>query len=76
MKAIQKLQIKVPHEVGVIAISDGFIPRLYYPEITYIETSGFKLAKLAFNRMLTYMAGSIYVQVLVADAILVNGGSL
>ena len=49
MKAVQKQNIKIPDELGVIAISNGFIPKLYYPEITYAETSGYKLGKLAYS---------------------------
>ena len=47
MKVVQKLKINMPEELGVIAISDGYIPKLYWPDIAYAETSGFKLGKLA-----------------------------
>lgn len=47
MKAIQMLGLSIPKQVSVIAISNGFFPRLYYPEITYVETSGYKLGQLA-----------------------------
>jgi len=76
MKAVQKAGLKIPDDIGIIAISDGFIPTLYFPEITYIETSGYKLAKVAFARMMACLAGSSYVQELKIDSILVPGGSL
>lgn len=76
MKAVQQLKIAVPQDLGIIAISNGFIPLLYYPEVTYVETSGFKLGKLAFARMMSCMAGSTFMQTIVADAVLVTGGSL
>jgi LacI family transcriptional regulator len=76
MKGLQKKNMKTPEDVGVIAISSGEIPKLYYPEITYIETSGSKLGRLAFNRMMTCMAGSTFIQNLTIDSILVEGGSL
>jgi LacI family transcriptional regulator len=76
MKAIQKKGTRVPADLGIIGISNGFIPTLYYPEITYVETSGFKLGKLAFSAMSTCMQGSTFVQELTAEAILVEGGSL
>ena len=76
MKVVQKLQIKIPKQLSIIAISDGFIPQLYYPEITYAETSGFKLGKLAFSRMMTCMSGHHFVQELTIDSVLINGGSL
>jgi LacI family transcriptional regulator len=76
MKAIQRLNLRTPGDVGIIAISDGSKPILYYPEITYVETSGFKLAKLAFTRMLACIGGSSYVQELKLESTVVPGGSL
>lgn len=57
MKAIQVLKVRCPEEVGIISISNGFFPKLYSPEITYVETSGFKLGKLAFQRIMDYKNG-------------------
>lgn len=76
MKAAQKLQLKIPDEVGIITISNGFIPKLYYPEITYTETSGYKLGKMAFSRMIACIAGSTFAQELHIDSKLIEGGSL
>lgn len=76
MKSVQKLQIKIPDDLSIVAISDGFIPQLYYPEIAYAETSGFKLGKLAFYRMMKYLAGHTYAQELSIDSVLINGGSI
>lgn len=77
MKAIQQLRIRVPEETGVISISnDDFIPHLYEPEITYIETSGYKLGKLAFQRISDYMAGKKFYREMMLPARLVEGRSL
>ena len=76
MKIVQQLQIKLPEEIAVIALSNGFIPTLYYPEITYVETSGKQLGKLAFQRMMEYIAGKTFIQELSIRARLVAGGSL
>jgi LacI family transcriptional regulator len=76
MKAVQQMRLNLPQELGVIAISNGVIPHYYYPEITYIETSGYKLGKLAYSRMLACLSGSSFVQNLKIDSVLVNGGSL
>ena len=76
MKSIQKKKLNIPEDVSIMAISNGFIPKLYYPEITYVETSGYKLGKLAFSSMLTCLGGSTFVQEITTDAILVEGGSL
>ncbi|BAV07070.1 LacI family transcriptional regulator [Filimonas lacunae] len=76
MKAVQQLKLNIPEDAGIIAISNGFIPQLYYPEITYVETSGFKLGKLAYTRMMAIMAGSSFIQQMQVDALLVKGGSI
>ena len=76
MKAIQKAHLKVPADIAVIAISNGYIPKLYYPEITYVETSGYKLGKLAFSSMMACMAGSAFMQELTIESMLVEGGSI
>ena len=76
MKAAQKLSLKFPEEVGIITVSDGFIPKLYYPEISYTETSGYKLGKLAFDRMMACISGSTFAQELSIDSKLIAGGSL
>jgi LacI family transcriptional regulator len=76
MKAIQKAQLQVPQDIAVIGISNGYIPKLYYPEITYVETSGYKLGKLAFSSMMACLAGSTFIQELTIESLLVEGGSL
>lgn len=76
MKMVQKLAIHIPSQLSIVAISDGFIPQLYYPEIAYAETSGFKLGKLAFSRMMTCLAGHTFIQELEIDSVLIKGGSL
>lgn len=76
MKAIQMNNLKIPDDIAVVAISNGFIPKLYFPEITYVETSGYKLGKLAFSGMMANIAGSSYTQELMIESILVNGGSV
>ncbi len=76
MKAIQVSRQRVHEDIAVISISNGFIPKLYYPEITYAETSGYKLGKLAFSSMMACLAGSTFVQDLTIESQLVPGGSL
>ena len=76
MKAVQQLNLKIPKDVSVIAISNGFIPQLYYPEISYVETSGYKLGKLAYTRMMACVAGSTFAQELIVESVFIEGGSL
>jgi LacI family transcriptional regulator len=57
MKCVQKMKLNVPEQTGIITLSDGFFPKLYFPEITYIETSGYRLGKLACERMMQCVKG-------------------
>ncbi len=76
MRAIQKKGLTPPDDIGVISISNGFIPTLYYPQITYIETSGEKLGRLAFNSMMDTLSGSTFIQDRTLESVLVRGGSI
>jgi LacI family transcriptional regulator len=76
MKTIQKMNIQIPDDTGIIAISDGFFPKLYYPEITYVETSGYKLGKMAYERMMDCLKGDMDTKELFVASDFVAGGSL
>jgi LacI family transcriptional regulator len=76
MQAIHEKGIKIPDDISVITISNGFIPTLYNPKITFVETSGYKLGKLAFKRMMSCLSGNTFLQELTLDSVLVEGGSL
>ncbi len=76
MRAIHQLNLKVPDDVAVISISNGFIPTMYNPVITYVETSGYKLGKLSFQQMLGRLKGEDIPENVCVESILVKGGSL
>lgn len=76
MKAVLEAGLKVPGDIGVITISNGFIPKLYHPDITYVETSGYKLGKLAFTTMMENIAGDNSPKELIVESVLVPGGSI
>ena len=76
MKGFEQLELKAPKDVSLITISNGFSPKLYWPEITYIETSDHKLGKLAYSRMMNYIDGNTTDQELTMKSILVEGGSI
>lgn len=76
MKSLQRTGVKIPADTGVIGLSDGSIPQLYYPEITYVETSGYKLGKLAFQRMTECLNGQEEPIEEYVTSRLVEGGSL
>jgi DNA-binding LacI/PurR family transcriptional regulator len=76
MKGLYKLDIAIPKEVSVLAISTGFLPQLYKPRITYIETSGYELGKLAMKSMMDYLGGQIFSGSILLPSRLVQGDSL
>lgn len=76
MKAIQELKLSIPDEIGVIAISNGFIPTLFNPEITFIETSGYRLGKTAFAQMKLRLENAPVIENVCVPATLNRRGSL
>ena len=76
MYAVHELKLKVPDEIAIIGISNGLIPTMYDPKITYVETSGHKLGKLAFIQMLTSLKNNKEPTEVFLESILVEGGSL
>jgi LacI family transcriptional regulator len=76
MYAVHKLKLKVPKDIGIIGISNGLIPTMYDPKITYVETSGFKLGKLAFSQMLSCLRQVETAEEVILESPLVEGASL
>jgi LacI family transcriptional regulator len=73
---INKLGLKMPQDIAVIAISNGFIPKLTSPEITYIETSGAVLGKKAMQTFTEILEKGISKKLDVITSKLVEGGSI
>ncbi|MEN9572144.1 MAG: hypothetical protein RL172_3375 [Bacteroidota bacterium] len=76
MKAIHTLQLQVPKDISVISISNGLIPGMFNPEVTFVETSGSKLGKLAFAQLLARLKNGNVAENVCVESVLVNGGSL
>jgi LacI family transcriptional regulator len=76
MKAINHSDIRVPKDISILAISNGFIPGLFKPEITYIETSGYELGKLAIKRMLELLEDKTEPRSIIQPSRMVPGASL
>ncbi|MDZ7880912.1 MAG: LacI family DNA-binding transcriptional regulator [Saprospiraceae bacterium] len=49
--ALKRLKVKIPQECAVIGISDGYLPRILDPEVTYLHHDGFNLGKKAAERL-------------------------
>lgn len=76
MKAVHQLNLNVPKDVSIIGISNGWIPTLFKPQITYVETSGYKLGKLAFEQMMRRLQNEELSENVCVPSLLVEGGSL
>ncbi len=76
MYAVHQLKLRVPEDIAIITISNGLIPTMYDPKITYVETSGFKLGKLAFAQMLSCLRKESTPEEVYLESHLVEGGSL
>ena len=76
MYAVHELKLRVPDDIAIISISNGLFPTLYDPKITYVETSGFKLGKLAFTQMLSCLKNDNTPEEVILESLLVEGGSL
>jgi LacI family transcriptional regulator len=76
IQALQKKELHFPENLGILAISNGFIPTLYRPVVTHVVTSGYQLGKLAFTRLNEILEGNTQIKELVIQAVLVEGGSL
>jgi DNA-binding LacI/PurR family transcriptional regulator len=74
--AINQLTLKMPQDIAVLAISNGFIPKLTNPEITYIETSGAVLGKRAMQTFTEIIEKGISKKLDVINSKLIEGGSI
>lgn len=76
MKALNKLQLKLPDDVTMITISNGFLPSLFSPEVSYIKTSGYELGKLSFSRMTEILGGKKFIRENFLNSTYHPGGSV
>lgn len=76
MRAIQELAIRIPSQLSVVAISNGYIPTLYFPLISYVETSGYKLGKAAYIKMQACLLGNDLKTETIIETQFINGGSI
>jgi len=76
LKTIQERGLRYPDNIALLTISNGTIPKLFHPQITYIETSGEKMGHLSFSHMMTCINATSTTKELLVDSVLVEGGSL
>lgn len=76
MKVLHRSGFNIPADIAVLSISNGFIPGLFFPEITFVETSGYDLGKLAVKRMLDLQEEKSPAMSIILPSRLVGGGSI
>ncbi len=54
--ALKKLKVSIPEECSVIGISDGFLPKILDPEVTYLHHDGLNLGKMAAHHIIQKIA--------------------
>ena len=62
IKYLNQNELKFPVDVGLLTISNGFFPHLFFPRVSYVETNGSKLGDLAFSRMREIMDGKKFIR--------------
>mgnify|MGYP001170083489 CR=1 FL=1 len=76
LKACNQLGLQIPTQVSLLTISNGFLPGLFNPVIDYVETNGYQLGKLSFDRMQEIMDGKTFVRENLLNCSYYPGGSL
>jgi LacI family transcriptional regulator len=76
IKAANKLKLSIPTDISMISISNGMIPSLFEPEITYIETSGNLLGKKSFDVLHRCLLGKPPQGEVMVGARIIEGGSM
>ena len=75
-KAIATAGLKMPDQVKLLAVSNGFMPALYTPEIDYLRTNGYDLGLLSFGHMMEIKKGKKNPEDKMLDCLYVPGGTL
>lgn len=74
--AINQLHLSMPDQIAVLAISNGFIPKLTNPSISYIETSGAVLGEKAMETFIEVLDKGISKKTELITSKLIQGGSI
>jgi LacI family transcriptional regulator len=76
LKGLHQCGVPIPSRASLIAISNGFLPSLFAPEISFVKTSGYDLGKLSFARMTEMLQGDKEVQEKFMGATFHQGASI
>ena len=50
--ALKKMKVAIPDECSVIGISDGFLPKILDPEVSFLHHDGLNLGKMAAHHII------------------------
>ena len=50
--ALKKLKIEIPNQCSVLGISDGYLPQILDPQVTYLHHDGYTLGKMAAQHLI------------------------
>jgi LacI family transcriptional regulator len=50
--ALKRMKVNIPDECSVIGISDGYLPKILDPEVSYLHHDGLNLGKMAAHHIL------------------------
>lgn len=53
--ALKKMKVAIPESCSVIGMSDGFLPQILDPQVTYLHHDGYTLGKMAANHLIQKM---------------------
>jgi LacI family transcriptional regulator len=76
IKAVQQSGLRISDDISLIGISTGFIPSLFEPEISYIQTDGVSLGRKSFEILHRCLSGNPPVGEWTVNVRLVPGASL
>lgn len=57
--ALKGLGVKIPEDCAVIGISDGYLPRILDPEVTFLHHDGFNLGKMAAEQLFSRLTQTV-----------------
>jgi LacI family transcriptional regulator len=57
VQAAERIGCRIPEELAILAMSDGFAPEFYNPKITHILHSGYEVGLSAVHMLLDLIRG-------------------
>ena len=74
--ALKKMKVKIPDECSVIGISDGYLPKILDPEVTYLHHDGLNLGKMAAHHIIQKLtdkdADSPHITLMLSTQLVIN----